>query len=121
MRQVEPSYFVDSSMQLHVWRRGLWSRYVTSPLWATLLRIKLFEKYGTTMAYRVGNVLLNVPRGINGRTGMLPELVVDSCHNMGYLDAVEQRIKRRTGLSMSDIGKDIRYGFGWLAGFAYSM
>lgn len=95
----------------------------TSPIWATLLRIKLFEKYGHTMAYRAGNVLLNIDNAIKSVRARnyvgLPSLAVDSCYNIGYLDHVEQHIKRKTGLSMSGINKDARYGFGWWAGLVY--
>ena len=122
--QVEPSRFrTIFHAAARVLARGLNIVRWTSPIWATVLRWKLFTRYGHTMPYRIGNVLLNIPDAIyNARAGLyaeLPHLAIDSCYNVGCLPRVQQYIQRKSGISMSEVGQAPLYAFGWWAGLGY--
>jgi hypothetical protein len=85
----------------------------TSNLWAPVLRLALYNRYGQTQAYKVGNVLLNTANTVleikEGQYHSIPSSIIDSLYQLGYLSQVKKTIKRHTGLSMTDISGSLFY------------
>lgn len=93
--------------------RILGAAHDTSNLWAPVLRLALYNRYGQTQAYKVGNVLLNTTNVVfdikEGQYHSIPSSIIDSLYQLGYLSQVKKTIKRHTGLSMTDISRSLFY------------